>query len=458
MRWRIHPLLRLLWIAAVLGANPAMSSPEKALDGSWAAAEVIAARVQAPRFGDHAINIQSTGAVADGQTNALPAIRKAIEALASAGGGRVLVPDGTFYVEGAVHLDNGVELHLQRGATLRFSGDPKHYLPVVLTRWEGTIVFNYSPLIYARDKERVGVTGEGKIECSGGVEFASWSAKQAEDQSELRLMGAKDVAVPTRVFGEGHWLRPSAIQFFGCTDVLVEGVTVKDAPFWVIHPAFCRNVTIRRVRVHSHNPNNDACVIDSSVDVLIEDCDIDTAEDAVALKSGRDRDARLVARPTENVVVRNVRVSRARSGLSIGSEMSGGVRHVYAEGLRIDLARIGVNFKSNLDRGGVVEGIWIRDIRIDTAAENAVRLETAYEGYRGGSFPPVFRNVVIEKVHCGRAGGEGVYIDGLDASPIANVRLLDVTVEKAARAALFRHTKELQLREVRVNGTAVEAD
>src|SRR5262249_45311884 len=158
------------------------------------------------------------------------------------------------------HLKSGVNLHVEKGATVRFSTAPGDYLPAVLTRFEGTEVLNYSPLIYAFDQENIAITGEGTFDGQAGKSnWWGWKTGGAGDSNSLRKMGNEGVAVSERRFGEGHQLRPNFVQPYRCRNVLIEGVTFVYSPMWILNPVLCRNVTIRGVTVQSHGPNNDGC-------------------------------------------------------------------------------------------------------------------------------------------------------------------------------------------------------
>ena len=209
----------------------------------WESVPSILARIRPPKFPARDFLITSYGAVGDGKANNTEAIRRAVEACSRARGGRVVVPAGTF-LTGAIHLKSNVNLHVSEGATLKFSTDPKKYLPVVYTRWEGTELMNYSPLIYALDQQNIAVTGKGTLDGSASDEnWWSWARRQgstpapaAVDVRRLREMGNTGVPVAERVFGDGHYLRPSFIEPYRCRNVLVEGVRIINSPFWEIHP------------------------------------------------------------------------------------------------------------------------------------------------------------------------------------------------------------------------------
>ncbi len=288
---------------AAVGRDQAAAPP-------WDRAAAILRRIVPPRFPSRHFEITRFGAVGDGRADCTSAIRRAIAACRAAGGGRVVVPPGRF-VTGAIKLASGTELHLTPKATLAFSRDAKHYLPVVLTRWEGTELMNYSPFIYAFEAENIAITGTGTLD--GQADANNWwnwrgegGKKQAAARDRLMDLGARGVPVRERVFGEGHWLRPNFIQPYRCRNVLIEGVTIVNSPMWEIHPVLCQNVTVRNVTIRSHGPNNDGCDPESCRDVLIEGCTFDTGDDCIALKSGRNDDGRRVNVPIENVIVREL--------------------------------------------------------------------------------------------------------------------------------------------------------
>jgi polygalacturonase len=154
---------------------------------------------------------------------------------------------GTYWLEGPLHLKSNVNLHLEAGSTLRFSADLEDFLPVVYTRWEGTQLYNYSPFIYAIGAEDIAITGAGTIDGNSGGKFDGWFKLQKPDQNRLRTMGDRNTPLEERIFGEGHYLRPSFIQFINCERIKLEGVKIIESPFWIIHPVFSKHITIRNV-------------------------------------------------------------------------------------------------------------------------------------------------------------------------------------------------------------------
>ena len=204
---------------------------------------------------------------------------------------------------------------------------------------------NYSPFIYAFEAENIAITGTGHARRAGGpgplVGLARHrpSAKARQTAARTRLIemaGARRAGGASASSATGQFLRPNFIQPYRCRNVLIEGVTIINSPMWEIHPVLCQNVTVRGVTINSHGPNNDGCDPESCRDVLIERCTFDTGDDCIAIKSGRNDDGRRVNVPIENVIIRDCSMKDGHGGVTIGSEISGGARNVFAERCRMD--------------------------------------------------------------------------------------------------------------------------
>ncbi len=414
----------------------------------FARAAAIRRAIRQPQIGPQRMRLAPTPG------DARVRLQAAIEAAADSGGGRIILESGLWACAGPLHLRSGVELHLAQGAHLRFEPDPALYLPVVLTRWEGTEVYNYSPMIYARDGADIAITGAGVIDGQGEAHWLPWRARQRPDQSRLRDMGRDGVAVEERRFGAGHFLRPPLIQFFNCARVRVEGVRLQDSPFWCLHPVYCQDVTVRRIRVVSRHVNSDGVDPDSCERVLIEQCDFDVGDDGVSIKAGRDQDGWRVGRPCRNIVVRQCRYQgKAGGGFAIGSEMSGGVSDIYVDGLSIPEASHALYFKANLDRGGEIRDVFIRDVRAG-AVESFIILTNDYHSYRGGDFPPRFEGIEISDSFCTRAK-IGLHATGHPRAPVQRVRLRGIEIGAAVRPIQVADIAGFHLDNVRINGEAV---
>lgn len=362
------------------------------------------------------------------------------------------------FLTGPIHLRTGVNLHVRKGATVRFSTDPARYLPVVKTRFEGVEMMNYSPLIYAFGQENIAITGEGTLD--GQASEANWwkwkggsaagPETQRADRDQLFKQADDGVPVDQRVYGAGHFLRPTFIEPYESRNILIEGVTIRNAPFWIIHPTLSSNVTIRGVRVISHGPNNDGADPESSTDVLIENATFDTGDDCIAIKSGRNADGRRVNRPSERIVIRNSTMRAGHGGVTVGSEVSGSVRDVFAEKLVMsspDLER-GIRLKTNAVRGGVIENVFVRDIEIGEVG-SAIDIDLLYEEGARGSFLPTVRNVRIERMTVKKAA-YAFFVRGLPGAPVRGLAVIDSTIKGVAKGSLIQGLEDLVLRNVTI--------
>jgi polygalacturonase len=429
----------------------------------------ILARIKAPTFSSRDFEITRYGADADGAKDCTDALARAIAACNQAGGGRVVVPAGMF-LTGPIHLKSNVDLHVSAGATLKFVRDPKRYLPLVYTRWEGMECMNYSAFIYSDGQDNIAVTGEGTLDGNCDCEHwwpwkgrtnCGWSKGQPNQnpaRNALFEMGAKDVPLKSRKFGEASYLRPSFIEPVRGRNVLIEGVTITNSPMFEVHPILCSNVTVRNVKIVSHGPNNDGCDPDSAKDVLIANCVFDTGDDCIAIKSGRNRDGRRVGIPSENIVIRNCTMKDGHGGLTIGSEMSGGVRNVFAENCRLDSPNLdqALRFKTNAMRGGTIENVYFRNIRIGQIAHAVLQIDFNYEEGRNGPEHPVVRNIDIRDITCGKAE-RALDVRGFPDAKIRNLRLERCTIEAAAKPNIVENVEGLTLADVKVNGKRMDA-
>jgi len=466
--WHDHlasePTRRQFLAISMLGAAAALRPGLDALaqppppNDLWATADAIVRRISPPTFPARTFEITGYGATTG--ADATRAFRAAIDACANAGGGRVVVPRGRFET-GAIHLRSNVNLHLDDGATIAFSRDPRAYLPIVLTRYEGVELMNYSPFIYALDQHDVAVTGTGTLD--GQADESHWwnwrgagpaaSAPMTPARTRLFEMAARGVPAAQRRFGDGSFLRPNFIQTYRCRNVLIDGVTVVNSPMWEIHPVLCQNVVVRGVTIRSHGPNNDGCDPESCRDVLIERCSFDTGDDCIALKSGRNQDGRRLNTPIENVVIRDCEMRDGHGGVVIGSEVSGGARNVFAERCRMDSPRLDrvLRFKTNSTRGGVLERVAIRHITVGEVAEAVVAADFYYEEGDAGTFTPVLRDIDVRDV-TSRRSRHAFLLRGYARSPITNVHVADCTFDGVASPDVLEAVQNLVLTNVRVNG------
>ena len=358
----------------------------------WDHLDKIISEIQPPTFPDQTFLITDFGAVGDGATDCTNAFKEAIEKCSKNGGGKVVVPEGNF-LTGAIHLKSNVNLYISENAVIKFSTDKSKYLPVVFTRWEGVECMNYSPLIYAYEQENIAVTGKGILDGQGSLEnWWNWKGRsdvgwtegqprQNEDRDKLFEMGDNNVPPEERIFGQNHYLRPNFIQPYKCKNILIEGVTFKNSPMWFIHPVLSENVSVINVTVDGLGPNNDGCDPESCKDVLIKGCNFNTGDDCIAIKSGRNTDGRRVNVLSENIVVQDCMMKEGHGGVVIGSEISGGVRNVYAENCEMSSPNLerAIRIKTNAIRGGVIENIFVRNIKVGQVKEAVIKINYYYE-------------------------------------------------------------------------------
>lgn len=439
--------------------GPAPATPDQGgIDAPdpWDAAEAIVAGIPAPRIPDVVRNVLEFDAAPGNESDSRAAIQAAIDATAEAGGGRVVIPAGDWFSDGPLRLRSRIDLHIAAGAHLRFSGRAASYLPVVKTRWEGTEVWTYSPMVFADGLEDVMISGSGTIDGQGEANFLPWRQKQKPDQNALRQMGIDGVPVDQRVFGEGHFLRPHFVQFRECRRVLIDGPTFVDSPFWVNHLLYCDQAVVRNIHVVSHHINSDGVDVDSSTNVVIENCRFDVGDDGVAIKSGRDQDGWRVNRPSQNVVIRDCEYLGETGGaMAIGSEMSGGVSDVFVENYRMAKVHHALYFKANLDRGGKIERVFIRNIDVG-AADSLLIFTNDYHSYRGGNYPARFENVSVANVSCDTAR-VGLSIVGHERAPVRNVTLDNVRIGSAETPMQIRYAEGLDFDDVWIDGVRVSA-
>jgi polygalacturonase len=434
---------------------------------AWLTADDIVRRVQAPTFADRHFPITQFGAVGDGMTLCTKSIAAAIAACSTHGGGHVVVPEGTF-LTGAITLRSNVDLHLETGATLRFSTDPDAY-PLVYTRWGGIECYNYSPFIYAFGEKNVGLTGSGTIDGQASDKYWwPWSGEyqygwrpgqpsETNDSNALSQMAAAGVPVKDRIFGPGHYLPPSFVQPYRSKNIVIEGIRVINSPFWELHPVLCTNVTVRDVHVDSLGVNNDGCDPESCKDVVIDGCTFNTGDDCISPKAGTDADGRRVNVPCENVVVQNCRFENGHGALAMGSSTTGGIRNVFAR----DLVMTNPNLlyclraKTNSARGGYVKNIYMRDVRVKGVVTSGLNIDYYYFGGEGDGHNPIVTDIYMRNVHFDEAY-RAWNLYGFPEDKIGLVTMVDCTFDKVvSHHPPTSNISELKLVDVVIEGRKI---
>ncbi len=388
----------------------------------WHEAREIVARTRLPRFPRREFDVRAYGAVADGTTDNTAAFAAAIAAANAKGGGRVVVPPGT-WVSGAIRLLSNVDFHVSAGATIAFSGDVTKY-PTVLTRYEGIECMNHSPMVYAYRARNIALTGSGTLDAGA---TSTWN--KGSDRAYLETLIAQGITDPSQriVPGSGHQMRSTFVEPYACDTVLIQGVTLKNPLFWQLHPTLCRNVTVDGVSTDpsTAHSNTDGCDPECCDHVVIRNCNLGAHDDNIAIKSGRDADGRRVNVPTQNVVVHDCVMNGNWGAITCGSEMTGGIRNVYAFRCQVvGLTKFALYVKSNSQRGGFANNINL-DSFTGTFDRSFAFITMTYNG-QTGDFPPAFGPFRISNSSCTSAP---ILFDvnGLDTDHIAGFAVRDST-------------------------------
>ncbi len=394
--------------------------------------------IREPKFADKLYLITKFGASPEATAaKNQKAIQKAIDKCSKKGGGKVIVPTGQKFLTAAIELKSGVNLVVEEGAVLEFVFEPELY-PIVETSWEGLECFNLSPCVYAFKAKDIAITGKGTIDGGGsndtwwpwnGNPRFGWKEGMISQRNEARprllkngedgipMYNEKGERSPERVFGPNDGLRPQLVSFNKCEGILLEDVTLLRSPFWVIHPLHSTDITVRRVKMINDGPNGDGCDPECCDRVLIEDCFFNTGDDCIAIKSGRNRDGRERNMPSKNIIIRRCEMKNGHGGVVIGSEISGGCQNVFAHDCIMDspeLERV-LRIKTNSCRGGIIENINMKDIKVGVCKESVLKINLDYEHNEvccRGNYPTV-RNVYMENVTSEKSK-YGVQVIGLD--------------------------------------------
>jgi polygalacturonase len=516
---RFNPQRRSLLRGTAAGALLGTTGLAMAADDPWQRAQAIIDRFATPLvFRKQDFDITAYGAApcklvkiaghlsaeekgqldtpAPGSQDSHGAIAAAITACHAAGGGRVLIPAGSWYCAGPIVLRSNVHVHLAAGAHVYFSANPADYArhgdydcgpngKLVLSRWQGNDCLNFSSMVYAHGQDNIALTGEdwtSILDGQGGVPFEGgsdcwwdWKGRQRaghpatevaanpknaglelvapklteaerlliqgpgehwrSDSRYLPALSEAGVPVEKRVFGHGHYLRPCLVEFIGCSNVYLGGYQLNAAPFWQHHPVNCRNVHISQVNMESLGPNSDGFDPEACSQVLIEDCTFNTGDDCIAIKSGKNLDTQFG--PTRDVVIRNCVMNSGHGGVTLGSEMAGGIEHVYAQNIEVrnlhwasDPLGTAIRMKTNMNRGGYLRHFYVRDMRIP----NGVQVKPGfYAPLPGSAFKPgtvATSGGAVITIDCDYAPGA----DSVRTRPpqVSDVHISNVTVGNVA--------------------------
>lgn len=428
---------------------------------NWTEMKAVLDNIHEPQFPDRTYNILSFHQ--EGDSLYTSAINRAIQQCNADGGGTVIVPKGE-YETAPIRLLSNVNLHLEEGAVLRFSTDARLF-PSVLTRIEGIDCYNISPLIYAYGAENIAITGKGVLDGQATAENWLHSARikpnvegaKASEKMILNGMLNRQDAVQERVFFGPAGYRPQFINLYQCKNILLEDFEINRSPFWLLHPLMSENITVRRVKMLSHNRNNDGCDPESCRNVLIEDCDFNTGDDCIAIKSGKDDDGRRWNLPCENIIVRNCRMMDGHAAVAMGSEITGGVRNVWVEDCQMsspNLDRI-IRIKSNPVRGGEVSNINVRNLQVGECKSAILGIELKYWRTNEGNYLPLFHDITLENITSQKSN----YLIHVDGDEADKDQLHDITFSNCDFRGIispeinhFKNIQRLTFYKVKANG------
>lgn len=391
-------------------------------------------------------DILALGADSSGNTKCTDLINATIANASKEGGGTIYFPAGT-YLTGAVILKSNITLYLEAGATLSFSTDFDDFLPFRKIRWEGIFMNSFTPLLYAKDAENISIKGEGTLEGNGKawweeikrIQYNSWKDNPSTELTKHQQMWFdqnKDLKVEPYFEGglKRAFFRPPFIQFQECNNINIEGITIKNSPFWTINPIGCNDLVIHGITINNPHDgwNTDGINPSSCSNVRISDCFVSVGDDCITIKSGRDFDGREYGKPCENITVTNCVMLSGHGGVVIGSEMSGGVKNVTISNCVFDGTDAGIRLKASRGRGGVVENIRVDNIVMRNIQKNAFIFNLFYDK-NSAPEPVTERTPIFRNVHISDVTGVDIkcagFIRGIEEMPVSEISFANINLE-----------------------------
>lgn len=401
-------------------------------------------------------NVISYGAKNDSSIIATKAIAKAIAAASKAGGGTVYFPAGK-YLTGPIHLKSNITIFIDAGAELHFSDNFDNYLPMVPSRYEGVDVTSFSPLFYAYGAENISITGRGIIDGHGKkwwdfVEGYKKDQPRSKWQFQFDSLNKNILLPDDPAQMKRGFLRPPFIQTMYCKNVLIEGISIRNSPFWTVNPEFCENVTVHAVTINNpHSPNTDGINPESCKYVHISNCHISVGDDCITIKSGKDIPGRTKQMPAEDYTITNCTMLSGHGGVVIGSEMSGDVRRIAISNCIFDGTDKGIRIKTTRGRGGVVEDIRVSNIVMNNIKDIAFVMDMQYSKTKEEPLSertPRFRNIHISNVS-GNAK-QAAYVNGLEEMPVSDISFhnIDLITEEGF---VLKNAKNIAFHQVQIS-------
>jgi polygalacturonase len=482
----------VFWSFSFLNAQIANQSPKL-----YKGLEFEMPVVSEPGFPEYTVAITDFGAVNDGKTLNTKAINDAINDVNVKGGGKVVIPHG-LWLTGPIILKNNINLYIAEGALVIFSSD-KNLYPLIETSFEGNNTVRCISPIYGKNLENVAITGNGIFDGTGEVWRPVKKEKVTESQwknftrsggvisndgktwypskSYLDGQNISEMNVPTQLTKPEDFikikdfLRPVMVSLVNCKRILIDGPVFQNSPAWCLHPLMCEDLTIRNVTVKNpwYSQNGDGLDIESCKNTLVYNSNFDVGDDAICVKSGKDKDGRKRASPTENLVIKNCIVYHGHGGVTIGSEMSGGVKNVSVSACTFIGTDVGLRFKSNRGRGGVVENIYFSNINMINIPTQAISFNMFYGGMSSaeilaegtsikkakGEIPgvteetPRFKNISMKNITC-KGALQAAFLEGLPEMNLENITLENIDIE-AENGFECRDVNGLSIKGLRLN-------
>lgn len=375
---------------------------------------------------DYTLSIEEFGGVGDGITLNTEAFRRAISALEKRGGGHLIVPEGV-WLTGLISLKDNIDLHLEKNAILLASPDKRDHFKYSA---DGERDDKPSTLISASKRKNISITGEGVID-GNGVQWRPVKREKVSDDEwkQFQAMGGTTTEdgrlwYPYNLhhydnvaesYKEQEKMRTHLVRFTDCERVLVQGVTLQNAPKFHLIPTRCVDVTIDGVKVRCpwNAQNGDAIDISSCRNVLIVNNTIDAGDDGICMKAGAGASG-VKYGPCENILIQDNVVYHAHGGFVIGSEYTGGMKRIVVRHNRFSNTDTGLRFKSGVTRGGKCEDIYISHIYMTDIKDEAIVFECTYRDRAAGreveeldpdevEFAPEFCDIHISEVVCRNA-------------------------------------------------------
>ena len=380
-------------------------------------------------------NIADLGADRTGKVKCTEIINNLIDSLSAAGGGTLFFPAGSF-LTGPIVMKSNITLYLDAGSVVMFSDDFDDYLPMVPSRWEDIRVRNFKSQVYAYKCENISIRGDGHFEGQGKKWWdfmRSVNAKQATMNKWQEIFGKENETLLLKnqyLRSKNNFLRPPMVTTYECKNVLIEGVSFSNPPFWTIMPAFSDNITITGITIENpgNSPNTDGIDPSSCRNVHISDCHITVGDDCIVIKSGRDEDGRDAGRPTENITITNCTMLEGHGGVVIGSEMSGDVRRITITNCVFEGTDIGIRIKTMRGRGGVVEDVRVSNINMYNIVNEGILITLRYQPTQAEPISertPAVKNIHLSNISI-RNAQRPVAIFGLEERAVASVSFNDI--------------------------------